>query len=366
MSKPVQRVSQIISTFGPGAMIDLPTRSVLVRGLEGWDVKGDAYRPIDEPRLTEFLENALKEKGRLAETVKLKLLAPPVLTSFERGEIPGIEVTVFPTWFVCDQVEVVGGGDAGRRRRQLVRWNDLRPEGGRRQFVNDGGQKVEVTPIRFVAACEHGHVQDIDWKWVVHGNEKCDRVMWVEERGTSADPANTSIVCDCGKSLSLEQAFQPGRLGQCYGRRPWLEQDEPTRTCPEAHMLRLLTRSATNTYFPQVATVISLPIGEDRIAQLVASVADQLIEVNSSADVAMARKFNPKVKTTLEGISDADVFARLDAARSQTSTTVAGSPKLAEFDILGSGKELIGENSPNARLFAQTSAARSVGSKCRR
>lgn len=354
MSKPVQRVSQLISTFGPGAMIDLPTRSVLVRGLEGWDVKGDAYRPIDEPRLSEFLENALKEKGRLAETVKLKLLALPVLTSYERGEIPGVEVTVFPTWFVCDQVEVVGGGEVGRRRRQLVRWNDLRPEGGRRQFVNDGGQKVDVTPIRFVAACEHGHVQDIDWKWVVHGNEKCDRVMWVEERGTSADPANTSIVCDCGKSLSLEQAFQPGRLGQCYGRRPWLEQDEPTRTCPEAHMLRLLTRSATNTYFPQVATVISLPIGEDRGAQLVASVADQLIEVNSSADVAFARKFNPKVKTTLEGISDADVFARLEAARSQTTATAAGSPKLAEFDILGSGKELIGENSPNARLFAQT------------
>ena len=77
-------------------------------------------------------------------------------------------------------------------------------------------------------------------------------------------------------------------------------------------------------------------------------------QVHSSADVAMARKFNPKVKTTLEGISDGDVFARLEAARSKTAATVAGSPKLAEFDILGSGKELIGENSPNARLFAQT------------
>jgi hypothetical protein len=79
MSKPVQRVSQLISTFGPGAMIDLPTRSVLVRGLEGWDIRGDAYRPIDEPRLTEFLEKALKEKGRFPEDKKLRLLAPPVL-----------------------------------------------------------------------------------------------------------------------------------------------------------------------------------------------------------------------------------------------------------------------------------------------
>ena len=41
MTKSVQRVSQLITTFGPGAMIDLPTRSVIVRGLEGWDVGGD-------------------------------------------------------------------------------------------------------------------------------------------------------------------------------------------------------------------------------------------------------------------------------------------------------------------------------------
>jgi hypothetical protein len=202
MTKPVQRVSQLISTFGPGAMLDLPTRSVLVRGLEGWDVKGNAYRPIDEPRLSEFLEKALKEKSRFPEDKKLRLLAPPVLTSYDRGEIPGVEVTVFPTWFVCEQVEPIGSDASGRKGRRLVPWRDLRAEGGRRQFVNDEGKKVDVTPIRFVAACEQGHLQDIDWKWAVHGSEKCDRPMWVEERGTSADPANTSIVCGCGKSLS--------------------------------------------------------------------------------------------------------------------------------------------------------------------
>ena len=164
MSKPVQRVSQLISTFGPGAMIDLPTRSVLVRGLEGWDVKGNSYRPVDEPRLTEFLERALKDKGRFPEDKKLHLLAPPVLTSYERGEIPGVEVTVFPTWFVCDQVEPIGSLSPERKGRRLVRWTDLRPEGGRRQFVNDDGKKVDVSPIRFVAACEQGHLQDIAWK----------------------------------------------------------------------------------------------------------------------------------------------------------------------------------------------------------
>ena len=40
MTKNAQRLSQVISTFGPGAMIDLPTRSVVVGGLELWDMRG--------------------------------------------------------------------------------------------------------------------------------------------------------------------------------------------------------------------------------------------------------------------------------------------------------------------------------------
>ena len=43
MTKNAQRLSQLISTFGPGAMIDLPTRSVVVGGLEQWDMKGNAF-----------------------------------------------------------------------------------------------------------------------------------------------------------------------------------------------------------------------------------------------------------------------------------------------------------------------------------
>ena len=52
MTKNAQRLSQLISTFGPGAMIDLPTRSVVVGGLEQWDMKGNAFTTLPEPRLT--------------------------------------------------------------------------------------------------------------------------------------------------------------------------------------------------------------------------------------------------------------------------------------------------------------------------
>ena len=60
--------------------------------------------------------------------------------------------------------------------------------------------------------------------------------------------------------------------------------------------LRLLTRTATNTYFPQVVTVISLPSAEDELGQLLAANADELKEVDSVNDVAQAIRFNSKLE----------------------------------------------------------------------
>src|SRR5207302_7245234 len=95
---------------------------------------------------------------------------------------------------------------------------------------------------------EKGHLQDIDWRWVVHGDGevRCREPMWLVETGTSADPRDTRVECNCGRSLSLEQAFQRGRLGHCNGERPWLGERDPAG-CD--HLLRFLTRTATNTYF---------------------------------------------------------------------------------------------------------------------
>ena len=184
----------------------------------------------------------------------------------------------FPTWFICEQVETNTAGAKTTRRRRLVRWQDLDSK-GRRKFQFDDGRKSDVTPIRFVCACDKGHLQDIDWRWVVHGSGPCHEPMWVEEKGTSADPADTSIVCGCGRRLSLQETFQPGRLGKCRGERPWLLDRDP-EGCGDN--LKLLTRTATNTYFPQVHTVISLPTEEDELSQLVDELSGDLAGVQTS------------------------------------------------------------------------------------
>jgi hypothetical protein len=351
MTKNAQRLSQLISTFGPGSMIDLPTRSVVVGGLEQWDMTGNgAFTTIAEPRLTARLEQLLKQQGRLDSAGTLTLRTPPTSTDGTDGIPRGIAAPVFPTWFVCEQVETMTSGDKTARRRRLVRWQDLDTK-GRRRFVFDDGRKSEVTPIRFVCACENGHLQDIEWRWVVHGGAPCQEPMWVEEKGTSADPADTSIVCGCGRRLSLQDTFQPGRLGVCRGERPWLIDRDPDGC---GLNLKLLTRTATNTYFPQVYTVISLPTEEDELTRLVDELAGDLGTVQSVADVSQAKRFNPKVSASLGPYNDAEIFERLQRIRDGATADASRSPKLSEFDAFASGRSEIGFNHPVAKLYAQT------------
>ena len=50
------RRSQVITTFGPGALIDLPNDSAIVAGLDTWGSEANLER-IEEPRLAAKLQS---------------------------------------------------------------------------------------------------------------------------------------------------------------------------------------------------------------------------------------------------------------------------------------------------------------------
>jgi hypothetical protein len=351
------RLSQIVGLFGPGAMLDLPDRSVLVQGLDHWEMFGTGtFDVIQEPRLSRLLHQRLSEDGRLVGDLPPELRTPPIDAGDPRRPSPGIKATVFPRWFACDTI----AGDPPNRRR-LVRFQDLEPK-KRLEHIGDDGKRRKASPIRFVCGCENGHLQDIDWRRIVHQNLRgedaagntgpCREQMWQEDTGTSADARDTRIVCDCGASLSLEQLFRSGRLGPCPGERPWIGDRDPN---PCNAGLRLLTRSSTNTYFPQVAGVISLPQSVDELARRIEDHWSVLEGCNSASEVGMARRFNPALKASLEGYTDEQVFFRLHSlAAPGTQIEAAVDPKIAEFELLASGSPLIGSTEPGAHLHAET------------
>jgi hypothetical protein len=331
-------------------MLDLPERSVVVGGLDSWEMRApNAFRSIEEPRLARLLHLRLANDPRLGIDRPPDLRTPPIDPNDRRVAKPFIESTVFPEWFVCDTTD---GDPTGRRR--LVRFNDLKAP-TRKEHVAEDGKKRRASPIRFVCGCTKGHLQDIEWRRILHGDGvSCREQMWLVDGGTSADPRETRVVCDCSQSLTLEELFQPGRLGPCRGERPWIGDRDP-QPCNAPKGLSLLTRSATNTYFPQVATVISLPQAEDELSRRVEQHWSVLQKASGAAWIAVARDANAAIGTSLIGFSDDEVFARIQSLASATrGADAAVDPRVAEFDLLSSGRKLIGENSTRALLHAET------------
>jgi hypothetical protein len=204
------RLSQVVGVYGPGAMLDLPDRSVLVMGLDHWDMKGkDTFKPIEEPRLQRLLYSRLRgeDDARLFGDQPPEFRTPPIDAGDPKRPSPAIKATVFPRWFVCDAAPT----DPPNRRR-LARFQELEAP-KRLTFRGDDGKPRRTSPIRFVCGCENGHLQDIEWRWVVHQNVRreagegarpCGREMWLEESGASADPRDTKVTCDCVQGCSTQ------------------------------------------------------------------------------------------------------------------------------------------------------------------
>src|SRR5688572_7708675 len=183
MSKNELRSDQVITTYGPGAMVDLPDTSIIVAGLDHWRYDKSKLPIIQEPRLVAKLRTLL-------EVSDLTLRNPPPARDQDYGPKTEIVGWRFPEWFIVQRTQVTR---EGYRRRRLVHLDHL--DNGK--FRDTDRKRHPVVPVRFVRACTNGHVGDIDWIAFVHGvGEGCPRDLWMEERGTSGDLDEVWVVCD--------------------------------------------------------------------------------------------------------------------------------------------------------------------------
>lgn len=290
------RRSQIITTYGPGALIDLPKHSAIVGGLDTWPKTSD---------LEEIVELRLAQKLQTMTGVTApKLFAPPPDSNDPRQPARGIGVWRFPEWFV---VREEGGGEERERSRRLVHRKGLDEKG---RFE---GRQVVAT--RFVRACTKGHVDDLDWHQFVHvAEDNCRRTLWLDERGTSGDLADLVVRCECKKSRGLHEAtvLELYPLGICRGARPWLGRNS-NEDCNQPS--RLLIRTASNAYFPQVVSVLSLPDRGTAVETAVKELWDDLQIVDGASDLALLKK-KPKIAEKLSPFGDEEVLAAIREAKS--------------------------------------------------
>ncbi len=103
------RQSQLVLGFGPGAMVDLPTRSVVIGGLDLWHMRErGSWRPIHEPRAAAVLEALLRMFEQLYDLTGRKLFRGLLFLSGET--IAGLSAQN-----QFRRVEALGGIDSADR-----------------------------------------------------------------------------------------------------------------------------------------------------------------------------------------------------------------------------------------------------------
>ena len=262
----VIRPSQAIHSYGVGALVDLPSLSVIVGGLDRWDTTRQAI--VTEDRLLDAVRARLGPQVEILRT----LPAEPETSNnpYDDWARVGIPVTVFPRWLrctACNRLFPVASGalklDHNPRRIDRTRYTHPNCDKARRP--------PPAVPARFVAGCPNGHLDDFPWVRFAHdGVPTCTNpILRVNDVGSGGRATDLLVTClTCEARSTLAKAFGPAAartMPQCRGRHPHLGQaSEP---CTE--QLRTLVLGASNLWFNSSVSVLSLPVGGGSLAQLV-------------------------------------------------------------------------------------------------
>lgn len=271
------RPSQIISTFGPGSIYDNLKDSFLIMGTERWKIRN--CKTLKEETLLDYLK---KNDNRMYSRLS-KFLVP---ISHDEDDVQ-IPVRTFPTWGVCPECNKLQ-----RRDRALgdggVRCQSARCSGG----VSGRRNAPETIPVRFVAACKNGHLEDFPWyRWVHRGRvDNCSEseanMVLIDDREHSSLQSKIVRCDNCHRSEHMGQSLSPQGLRfiipeGCHGQRPWLSTDDsPCQNSEgEQEYLQGIYKGATNLYFSKSVRAITIPPYASRLT-------DKVIEHLNTVEIA--------------------------------------------------------------------------------
>ncbi len=317
------RPSQLLWTYGPGALVDLPNLSVVTMGLDRWEI--GRCPPIEEARLLEAVRRVL---GQQVERLRM----PPIIKEENaspftpEGKI-GVPVRPFPRWLRCVRCGLLAEFDSGLF---TIKENPYRPD--QTHFIHtscEKGSHSDAVPARFLLACRNGHLDDFPWHWFVHGGSAtCKGTLRFFERGASLQTENLWVKCDtCGSARSLVHAFgekAKDNIPACRGRHPHLDTYEDNCDQPA----RAVLLGATNSWFPITLSVLAIPHTGDSVAQIVEDGWQYLGDAESEGEVATIQKTLKKggILAGIDQFKPSDLWAAIQKKKSNdTSREVVAS-----------------------------------------
>lgn len=307
------RPSQLIFTFGVGALVDLPNMSAMIMGLDDWDTR--YCKEIEEDRLVAAIQK------RLGSQMTRLYLPPMKLEGMDKDPAApavGAPVVPFPRWLRCSLCDTLATVESGVFK--LVQ-DMFRPD--KTEYVHQGclkaqgGKSPSALSVRFLLACREGHLTDFPWLEFVHkGNVPCKpATLSLREYGASGDASDIVVEChSCGSQRRMADAFDAETPFKCRGHHPHLRLIE--HECKEEAKTILL--GASNSWFPTALSALSIPRATDKLGKMVEEQWAKLTNASSLAKLGFYREEQQNYQSLIPLFSefkDEEIWVAIEAKR---------------------------------------------------
>jgi len=270
------RKSQLVTTYGPGSIVDFVNDTVIIAGSDFWSWANDEEYVVHHENLQNllgvdyFLEPKVDEKRRPFYADKSE-------------DIPSYR---FPEVLYCTSCRRLFHSSAFKYRTT-----------NRFRCVCN---KETLLPSRFVVVCPKGHIEDFPYDKWVHWGEACpveyqrpELAMFnIEGRGSLE---SLVVKCEsCGTTRGIASAFaQDALVGlvECTGKSPWLPRDDESG-CDQQLVTRL--RSSSSVYFPATVSAIKIPPWSAKVFIVLEKKFD-IIDMAGDKGEAIRRHVSPYV-----------------------------------------------------------------------
>lgn len=253
------RLSQLITTYGPGGIVDFADQPLMVADVKQWT----SYDTIHDERLEKTLgvDSFKMHKQNSGENDK------------------GVPFVRFPKWYYCPNCKSFKTVEEWQKDYKSInrKGNDfmLKP---RCSKAKCSGAPLVAPSI--LVACEQGHVDDFPWvEWThIHEGGICKYPqLEIVSESSSLGLESFVVKCKCGAKNSLEDAFNQDvfekshkiretyrDVFKCKGKLQWKNSKDDCELYPKA-----VLRNASNIYFTKIETSIVIPPYSEELNALV-------------------------------------------------------------------------------------------------
>ena len=245
------RRTQLVTTFGCGATVDMVDYSIILAGADYWS---NSSPKLHEPTLERMLHVNHFKSPLVSETQENKIQADVPAFRFPYQHFCPKCGTLKPYWYFEDE-----------------------------KFCSNNHAKTKIIPARFMVACVNGHLEDFPFDWWVHnGNfknctaEKRQGILRINFSDETGGLDHIIIKCTaCGKFRTMAGCMHPDALSRyhCRGKRPYLGSDD-AENCTAT--LRTVQRGASNVYFPVTVSALTVPPWSNKFHQKIINDFDKI------------------------------------------------------------------------------------------